>query len=179
MKGQTADELITVVCREYIPRHGTPRIVITDNGQCFKANKWLDCAKTAGIEVRRTTPVYPQGNGKIERFNKTLKSLIAKAVNNDPKKWHECVGAALAAYRTSVSDVTGYTPFYLLYGRRAQVPLETFLSVEDNAFGNRLDELAQAYKQARTYMNPVSITVVNSMQGRMLTHHYAEEIQLR
>ena len=48
-----------------------------------------------------------------------------------------------------MSDVTGFTPFYLLYGRRAHVPLERYLGAEDNAFGNRLDELARAYRQAR------------------------------
>ena len=52
---------------------------------------------------------------------------------------------ALAAYNTSVSDVTGYTPFYLLYGRRAHVPLERYLKAGENIFGNRLDELARAY----------------------------------
>ena len=39
-------------------------------------------------------------------------------------------------------------PFYLLYGRRAQVPLETFLSVRRDEFGNRLDDLAGAYQEA-------------------------------
>jgi len=57
--------------------------------------------------------------------------------------------APLAAYRTSTSDVTGYTPFYLLYGRRANVPLERYLGANDNAFGNRLDDLAHAYRHAR------------------------------
>ena len=57
--------------------------------------------------------------------------------------------AALAAYRTAVSETTGFAHFYLLYGRRAQVPLETFLSARRDEFGNRLDDLAGAYQEAR------------------------------
>ena len=59
------------------------------------------------------------------------------------------VNAALAAYRTAVSETTGFTPFFLLYGRRAQVPLEAFLSAQRDEFGNRLDDLAVAYQEAR------------------------------
>ena len=59
------------------------------------------------------------------------------------------MNAALAAYRTAVSETTGFTPFYLWYGRRAQVPHETFLSARRDEFGNRLDDLATAYQEAR------------------------------
>ena len=48
-----------------------------------------------------------------------------------------------------MSETTGFTPFYLLYGRRAHVPLETFLSARRDEFGNQLDDLAVAYQEAR------------------------------
>ena len=80
MKGQTADELITTICREYIPRHGSPRVIVTDNCQCFKAKEWLACAEQAEIEVRHTTQVHPQGNANVERLNRTLKGLLARAI---------------------------------------------------------------------------------------------------
>ena len=76
--------------------------------------------------------------------------MLAKTVNNYTPNWENKLGDCLAAYRNSVSSVTGYTPFFLLYGRRGRLPLTRLLTVKrDNYFGNRLDDLAIALKVAR------------------------------
>ena len=56
-------------------------------------------------------------NGKIERFNRTFKEMLTKALNNVPGDWYDRLGYVLQAHRSAVSDVTGYTPFFVLYGR--------------------------------------------------------------
>ena len=147
--GQTSAEVIDSLTQEFIPRHGVPRVLVADNASCFTSAEFERFAEQAGIELRHSTPYHPQGNSRVERFNGTIKRLIAKACKNHPEEWYMHVNAALAAYRTAVSETTGFTPFYLLYGRRAQVPLETFLSARRDEFGNRLDELAGAYQEAR------------------------------
>ena len=102
------------------------------------------------MEHRTTTPVHPESNGRTERFNRTLKELLAKSVNNTSVDWEDKLGDCLATYRNSVSSVTGYTPFYLLYGRRARMPLTRLLPVRtNNYFCNRLDNLADALQKAR------------------------------
>ena len=53
--------------------------LITDNGQKFKATAWRTYLKQIGVEHRTTTPVHPQSNGKVERFNRTIKELLAKS----------------------------------------------------------------------------------------------------
>jgi transposase InsO family protein len=149
MRDQSAAELIRAISTEFIPRHGHPRIFLSDNGQGFGSLAWETFLAQAHIKCQRSTPAYPQGNGKIERLNRTIKDLIAKLVRNKPSQWLSKTSAALAAYRNAVSNVTGFTPFYLLYGRRSRVPLEALLSHEQS-FGNRLDDLAEAYRLART-----------------------------
>ena len=147
--GTTTGEVIDTLVQEFFPRHGIPRILVADNASCFTSAAWNEFIGASEIELRHSTPYHPQGNSRVERFNGTLKRLIAKACNNRDKDWYLHVNAALAAYRTSVHESTGYSPFYLLYGRRAQVPLERFLGAENNIFGNRLDDLAQAYRKAK------------------------------
>ena len=66
----------------FIPRHSVPEVLITDNEKEFCAKAWTDYLKKLGVEHRRTTPVHPQSNGQVERFNRTLKEMLAKAVNN-------------------------------------------------------------------------------------------------
>jgi transposase InsO family protein len=145
---QSAQDIIEAIANEFLPRHGYPRAFISDNGQGFKSRRWSEFLANASIECRRTTPVHPQGNAKVERFNRTYKEAMAKLVLNKPNDWADRVGDILSAYRKSVSNSTGFSPFYLLYGRRPRAPLERFLG--DSVFGDRLDQTAEAYKQARS-----------------------------
>jgi transposase InsO family protein len=135
----------------FLPTHGVPEIIITDNGKEFIAYAWEEYLRTIGVDHRRTTARRPECNGKSERLNRTFKSLLTKLVNNHATAWEDHVADALSAYRNSVSSVTGYTPFFLLYGRRARLPLTKLLSARGSGspFGNRLDHLAEAFQIAR------------------------------
>ena len=134
----------------FIARHGVPEVLITDNGGEFTATEWERYLHQMGVEHHRTTPVHPQSNGRTEHFNRTLKEMLQKLVNNASDRWEGQLNTALLAYGTSVSTTTRYTPFFLLYGRRSRMPLTTALRVSsENAFGNRLDDLARALKVAR------------------------------
>lgn len=136
---------------QFISRHGVPEVLITDNGGEFIANAFTDYLVQLGIEHHRTTPAHPASNGRVERFNRTIKELLQRFCDNASHDWENKMGDALLAYRTSVSSVTGYTPFFLLYGRRSRMPLTRTLRVDnDNAFGNRLDDLARALRDAKT-----------------------------
>ena len=99
-----------------------PEIVITDCGTEWTASSIQRYFKGLGVDHRHTTPYYSQGNSKTERLNRTLKELITKLVNNNARLWQDQLAHLLLAHRNSISVVTGYTPFYLLYGRRSHLP---------------------------------------------------------
>ncbi|XP_012852524.1 PREDICTED: uncharacterized protein LOC105972129 [Erythranthe guttata] len=90
-------------------------------------------------------------NGLVEAFNKTLCNLLKKVVSKSKKDWHERVGEALWAYRTTYRTATQATPYSLVYGLEAilslgsQIPslriaIQEGLTAEDNA-RLRLEEL--------------------------------------
>ena len=64
-------ETIIQRAREKYP-DAKPRI-ISDNGPQFIARDFKEFIRMAGMTHVRTSPYYPQSNGKIERFNGTLK----------------------------------------------------------------------------------------------------------
>ena len=64
-------ETIVQRAREKFPG-ATPRI-ITDNGPQFIAKDFKEFIRVAGMTHVRTSPYYPQSNGKIERWHKTVK----------------------------------------------------------------------------------------------------------
>ena len=64
-------ETILQRAREKYPE-ATPRI-ITDNGPQFVARDFKEFIRIAGMTHVRTSPYYPQSNGKIERYHRTIK----------------------------------------------------------------------------------------------------------
>ena len=66
---------------------------------------------------------HPQSNGAIEAFNKTLKKGLTKIYNTNKDDWDENIHVVLWAYRTTYKRSTDQTPFRLVYGQEAVVPL--------------------------------------------------------
>ena len=97
--------------------------MLTDQGRNFESHLVASMCQLFGIEKRRTTAYHPQTDGLCERFNGILKSLLRMRVNNDKDDWDEQLPHALLAYRVSKQSSTGVTPFEMLYGRDARLPL--------------------------------------------------------
>ena len=62
-------------------------------------------------------------NGTVEAANKNVKKIIAKATETY-KDWHEKLPFTLHAYRTGVRTSTGATPYSLVHGMEAFLPIE-------------------------------------------------------
>lgn len=102
---------------EIICRFGHIPVFITDGGREFLgAAEYV--YRQYGIAVIVSSPYHPEGNGIAERGHKTLCDSILKACGRDANKWPLFVEAALLAMRTTTSRMTGYTPYFLLYGRQ-------------------------------------------------------------
>ncbi|GFO37432.1 reverse transcriptase [Plakobranchus ocellatus] len=76
-----------------------------------------------------STPYHPQTNGIVERFHSTLKSMIRKLSHESRTEWYRFVPAALFAYRGQVHSSTGFSPFFLLFGRAPRGPMQILSDV--------------------------------------------------
>ena len=81
------------------------------------------CA-TFGVDKTLTTPYRLQANGKCERFNSTLVSMLRRAVKRRPYEWESLLAPVLQAYRATVSDTTGFTPYRLAFSREMRLPVD-------------------------------------------------------
>ncbi|XP_073137002.1 uncharacterized protein [Henckelia pumila] len=73
---------------------------------------------------RKSSMYYAAANGLAETFNKTLCNILKKIIAKSKKDWHERIGEALWAYRTTYRMPTQATPYAIVYGVEAVVPLE-------------------------------------------------------
>ncbi|XP_062114336.1 uncharacterized protein LOC133825400 [Humulus lupulus] len=66
----------------------------------------------------------PSSNGQAEAFNKVLCKIMKKTVTKNKRDWHKRLPEALWAYRTTIRTGTGCTPYNLVFGSEAVLPLE-------------------------------------------------------
>jgi hypothetical protein len=97
---------------------------MSDQGTHF-INKTIE-ALTEELEVhhQKSTPYHPQENGTVEAFNKILEIALTKIYGVNKDDWDLRVPTVLWAYRTTCTKLTMKTPFNLVYGLEAVVPIE-------------------------------------------------------
>lgn len=84
----------------------------------------IELTDQLGLHHDSSTPYYPQANGLVEAVNKFLVTMIKRIIGIHKTNWHSMLFSALWAYRTSVKTSTGFTPFQLVYGLEALLPIE-------------------------------------------------------
>jgi len=79
---------------------GTKRI-LTDLGAEFQGQLFQEMCKRFEIDQVRTTPYEPRTNGQVERFHRTLNSMLGKSVQQNQRDWDDRLPYVMAAYRAS------------------------------------------------------------------------------
>jgi len=123
LNGYESDvETIVQRARERYPE-ARPRI-ISDNGPQFIAKDFKVFIRLAGMTHVRTSSYYPQSNGKIERWHKTVKATtIRPAAPRSVEEARKLVGAFVEHYNTvRLHSAIGYvTPADKLAGREKDI----------------------------------------------------------
>lgn len=117
----------------FIVCYGIPERLHTDQGRDFESKLIKELCDIAGIKKCRTTPYHPRGN-PVERFNRTLLGMLGTLEDKQKSKWKDFVKPLVHAYNCTRNEVTGFTPYELMFGRTPRLPV-------DLAFGLPLREL--------------------------------------
>lgn len=75
-------------------------------------------------KIKRILSTHPSGNRQAESTNKTIIQNIKKQLNESKVKQREILPEVLREYRTTSKFSTGTTPFSLVYGAQALIPVE-------------------------------------------------------
>ena len=99
----------------------------SDQGSNLNAEVNQKLCRLLGIECTRTTAYHPQGNGQVERFNRTVEAMLAQMVGEHHSDWDKHLQKAIFAYRTSLYESTGYSPYLVNFGRSPVLPVDVML----------------------------------------------------
>ena len=70
------------------------------------------------------TPYHPQSDGLVKRYNRTMLNMLATCTQDHPATWEDHLRGVCMAYNTSMHPTTGYSPFFLMFGRDARLPVD-------------------------------------------------------
>jgi len=121
-----------VVCR-----HGVPRRILSDRGTQFTSALWKKIAELLNVKLSTSTAYHPQTNGLLERYHRSLKIALKRC---PPQSWDQFLPSFTFCHNTQVHSATRESPFYLLYGREATLPVDLIYGRVDTRYPVPEDE---------------------------------------
>lgn len=118
----TAETVADFIYEEIVMRFGCPAEIVTDRGANFMSKLVQLYCQRVRINHKMTSAFHPRTNGKCERFNGIIKTMLRKYVHGAIHMWDDFVDAALFACRVRKHRSAGVSPFFLVYGREPVLP---------------------------------------------------------
>ena len=139
--------------------------ILTDRGTNFMSELFKNVCKIFNIKKYSTSAYRPESNGALERAHGTIKAYLRLLGNsNNLADWEKLLPFAVFSYNTQIHSATGYSPYELIYGRKAQLPVcGTLNNVSQYTFDDYSIYLKQLLQNAREIANK------NLMESKELT----------
>ena len=158
VKDQKAKTAAKALRWGYFRLFRAPAYLVSDQGGAFTRKVVEGLAKLCGVQKLRTSSYHTQTNGQVEWMNQTLIHMIGKLDEEKKAHWSEYLPELLLSYNSTHSAVTGYSPHFLLFGRRPRIPVDyQFPTIRDPPHKAKLEEsvadlqkrLKEAFEMAR------------------------------
>ncbi|KAK3084626.1 hypothetical protein FSP39_016530 [Pinctada imbricata] len=130
---ESSTEIAAILYKEIFTRYGAPRTIVTDRGQSFLSKLIKALCELFQITKKNTTAYHPQTNAACERMNSFILQSLRAYCNGNYDNWPELLPSIMMAYRmTPATQSTGYSPFYMMFGREMRIPIDTSLIPKDS-----------------------------------------------
>ena len=150
---QKTTRIARLIVEEVFPVFGVPECLLSDRGTNLLSNLMIDLCKMLGVTKLNTTSYHPQCDGAVERFNRTLKTILRKHAAKFGCQWDRFLPGILWAYRNTPHSSTGEKPSFLLFGVDCRSPTEAaYLPADDTCptdLEDYREELMLSLKSAR------------------------------
>ena len=151
-RNQTAKMTAQVLYNNFIVHYGFPARLHSDQGRNFESKVIKELCVLGGIEKSRTIPYHPMENGQCERFNRTLLEMLGTLETDQKVDWKTYVAPLVHIYNSTQHDTTGFSPYFLLFGREPRLPIDLLLPSPDTTgaktFTGYIEGLRERLKHA-------------------------------
>ena len=119
---QQTESIINALLVHYSYIFSAQRTILTDQGQNFVSELMTKFDEAFEIKQNKTTSLHPQANGYLERTHSVVKDLIRTSLRDNNREWDEVLNFIFLGYNTLIHEATGFSPFELSFGRKANLP---------------------------------------------------------
>ena len=140
VKDQTACTATDTLRIGYFGLFDVPAYLVSDQGKAFMGHVITHLCELYGVQKLRTSPYHAQTNGQVECMNQMIIHMIGKLEEDKKACWSEHLPELLMAYNATCSAVTGYSPYYLLFGRRPRIQVDyLFPTLHDSPHQTKME----------------------------------------
>lgn len=132
-KNQSAKTTADVLFNQFIAIYGFPARLHSDQGATFMGQLVSELCKMTSVDKSHTTPYHAMGNGMTERFNRTLLNMMGTLEHDLKLDWKSQLPTLTHAYNCTRHDSTGFSPYYLMFGRQPKLPIDILFNLWDDS----------------------------------------------
>ena len=126
-RNQTAHTTARLLYENFFVHYGFPARLHSDQGANIESKLIKSLCDFIGMKETGTTPYQPMGNGIVEKFNKTLLNMLGTLQDNQKADWKSHLPTLI--HNAATHDSTGFSPFYLMFGRHPRLAFDAFLGI--------------------------------------------------
>ena len=116
----TAEAFVT----HFVAKFGVPLFLHTDQGRNFESKLFKSLGQLLGVKKTRTTAYHPESDGLVERYNRTLTTMITAYAAEHQRTWDRYLPMLTMAYRSTPHESSGFSPNQLMLGREVSLPVD-------------------------------------------------------
>ena len=121
------------IYNDLVLKYGMMERIHHDQGREFENSLFKRLNQLAGIQRSKTTPYHPMGNGLCERMNRTLLNMLKALSEKEKTTWPKHLAKLAFAYNVTEHSSTGFSPYFLLFGKQPRLPIDSIFEIEDDA----------------------------------------------
>ncbi|MEP5375796.1 MAG: transposase family protein, partial [Hyphomicrobiales bacterium] len=145
VRDKAADTIARAIIERLVNIFGSPETLHSDQGPEFENKVIYQLQRIFGYEKTRTTPYRPQGDSVPERVHSTMHNMLAMHKRDRSKQLGITVAVRpiTVAHNTRFSATMHGTPFFLMFGRQPQLPVDIILGIPHVGRTTNTEEFAQ------------------------------------
>ena len=132
IQSQTALMTANALWDNFIVHYGLLKKILSDQGRNSESELTADLCRLMGTKKLRTSPYQPWTNGQCERFDSTLIGMLGTLPTECKSDWKGSIGVLVHAYNCTQNSATGFSPYFLMYGRKPCLPIGITLGLATN-----------------------------------------------
>ena len=170
-RNKEAKTAATKLFNDYILRFGTPGKILHDQGREFENKLFTHLSKLCNIKRLCTTPYHPHCNGQVERMNRSIIEMLKTLEETEKKSWKEHLQKLVYAYNCTKHSTTGYTPYFLLFGRKPRLPIDLILEPTNKATQQTYSKFVDDWRNQMNQVYKIASTSSSCRKRKDIARH--------